>query len=104
MLIHTNEANFEKTINNKEVCLVDFFATWCGPCVMLGEELVAVAKENENIDVIKVDIDENPNLAEEYNIEVVPTMYVFKNGQPVQQIQGFLKRNELLKLINSYLN
>ena len=101
MLIYTDENNFEKAIMQKEVCLVDFFATWCGPCRMLNEELIKLDKEQDAL-IIKVDIDECPNLAEQFNIDVVPTMFVLKNGKPVQKLQGYIKSNHLAEVLKQY--
>ena len=100
MIIHTDETNFNNVLKQNDVCLVDFFATWCGPCRMLAEELKKV--ENE-INIVKIDIDENPNLATEYSVDVVPTMYVFKNGKAVKKIEGYMKKNEILRVMNEYI-
>lgn len=100
MIIHTDETNFNNVLKQNDVCLVDFFATWCGPCRMLAEELKKV--ENE-INIVKIDIDENPNLATEYSVDVVPTMYVFKNGKAVKKIEGYMQKNEILRIMNEYI-
>lgn len=100
MIIHTDETNFNNVLKQNDVCLVDFFATWCGPCRMLAEELKKV--ENE-INIVKIDIDENPNLATEYSVDVVPTMYVFKNGKAVKKIEGYMQKNEILRVMNEYV-
>ena len=100
MIIHTDETNFNNVLKQNDVCLVDFFATWCGPCRMLAEEL----KKLENkINIVKIDIDENPNLATEYAVDVVPTMYVFKNGKAVKKIEGYMQKNEILRVMNEYV-
>lgn len=101
MLIHANENDFEKLINSRGICLVDFFATWCGPCVMLGQELQEVSKQTNDFDIIKIDIDENAKLANKYQIDVVPTMYIFKNGEPIKKLQGYITKNEILNLMNN---
>ena len=100
MIIHTDETNFNNVLKQNDVCLVDFFATWCGPCRMLAEELKKV--END-INIVKIDIDENPNLATEYSVDVVPTMYVFKNGKAVKKIEGYMQKNEILRVMNEYI-
>lgn len=100
MIIHTDETNFNNVLKQNDVCLVDFFATWCGPCRMLAEELKKV--ENE-INIVKIDIDENPNLATEYSVDVVPTMYVFKNGKAVKKIEGYMQKNEILRVMHEYI-
>lgn len=101
MLIHANENDFENLINSRGICLVDFFATWCGPCVMLGQELQEVSKQTNDFDIIKIDIDENAKLANKYQIDVVPTMYIFKNGKPIKKLQGYITKNEILNIMNN---
>lgn len=75
-IIYGNEQNFNNLIN-KELVLVDFFAEWCGPCKMLS----LVLEQLENIDVVKIDVDENPDLARHFGIMSVPTLMIFKNGE-----------------------
>ena len=98
MIKHVNEKEFNETINGKRV-LVVFFATWCGPCKMLS--LVMEKFDNKGaIPIIKVDIDEENNLAEEYKIFSVPTLIIFENGKEIKRISGFMSEDELEKWVN----
>ncbi len=72
---------FSKIINDEKPVLVDFSAEWCGPCKMMAPELKRFANENKNIRVLKVDIDKNPASANEFNIQGVPTLILFKKGK-----------------------
>lgn len=89
-VIHGNEKNFESLIN-KDLVLVDFFATWCGPCKMLSPVLESL----ENIDVVKIDVDECPDLARKYAIMSVPTLMIFSNGELKNKQSGFMPKEVL---------
>lgn len=93
--------NFEKEVLNSEVpVLVDFFATWCGPCKMMSPVVEELAKEMEGkAKVYKVDTDEEQNLAIKYGIMSIPTFIVFKNGEPVSKAIGMRDKAELIELI-----
>ena len=104
MIIHTDSTNFDSIVKEHNVCLVDFFATWCGPCRMLAVEIEDAVAENPNLKVVKVDIDECMDLADKFKIEVVPTMIIFKNGAPVQTITGYLNKDKLLETISPYFS
>ncbi len=93
MIKHVNEKEFNEKINTKRV-LVDFFATWCGPCKMLSLVMEKLDKK-DLIPIIKVDIDEEQALAERYGITAVPTLIIFENGNEVKRITGFMSENEL---------
>lgn len=98
-----NKSEFDSVIA-QGVVLVDFFATWCGPCKMLSPVLEEVAKEvEEKLDIVKVDVDQDGELAMRFGIMSVPTMIIFKDGQPMTQLQGFMLKaqlmNELKKVI-----
>ena len=85
-----NSKEFEQIISQETNVLVDFFATWCGPCKMLGPVLEELdQKWSGNPRIIKVDVDESSDLAMRFGIMSVPTMILFKNGQPVKQLQGY---------------
>ena len=79
----------EKVLNSSVPVLVDFFATWCGPCKMMAPVLDEVSQEVGNKEAVyKVDVDQEMALAQQFNIMSVPTMIVFKGGKPVQQFVG----------------
>ena len=100
MLKHINSvAEFDEAIK-ENVVLVDFFATWCGPCKMLTPVLEEVANENPNLSIVKVDVDEAGPLAARYAIQAVPTLILFKNGQQVGVKMGYQNKNQLLAFIN----
>ena len=97
MLIHANVDNFDKLISNRDLCLVDFFATWCGPCQMVAEELGNIAN-NDKFDIIKVDVDESMALAMRYHINAVPTLIFFRNGSVKKVLQGYMSANKILQI------
>lgn len=102
-VISSNEF-VEKVENSKGVVVVDFFATWCGPCKMLAPVLKGVSeKMGEKAKIFKVDIDENGNLANKYRISAVPTMIIFKDGVPVDQLAGFMPEQNIINKVNAYL-
>lgn len=104
MLKHVNNRNFEKELNStSKVVIVDFFATWCGPCQMLSPVLEKVSNSRLDCEILKVDVDESLELASRYKINVVPTLIIFKNGKPLKQVEGFLDENELASLVEEYV-
>ena len=100
-IVSTEE--FREEIKNG-VTLVDFFATWCGPCKMLGPVLEELAKDVEGkAKVIKVDIDQSPELADEFRIASVPTMIIFKDGNRSETMVGFTPKAEIMSTLEGYL-
>ncbi len=75
--------------------IVDFFATWCGPCQMLGGELEDLAKEDELIHIIKVDIDQNEEMAHQYGVMVVPTIYFYQDGELLSRETGYIPKEKM---------
>lgn len=100
MEVVITKENFKKEVlESKLPVLVDFFATWCGPCKMLAPTVAEFAEENKGkIVVAKCDIDQCPELADEYRIQVVPTLIAFKNGKPVNATKGLCSKKQLLAL------
>ena len=82
--------------------LVDFWAPWCGPCKMLGPILDDIASEKKGaIKVVKVDVDQNTEVATTYNVRTIPTMILFKNGKPVDTKIGMLPKNKIIEWVES---
>ena len=95
-----SSANFEnEVIKSERTVLVDFWATWCGPCKMLAPELEKLAAAHPEIDVAKVNVDENPDLAVAHHIAAIPTLLLFKSGKLAGQSVGYVDMAELEKLI-----
>jgi thioredoxin len=93
-MINLTESNFkEEVLNTQGVVLADFWAPWCGPCRMVGPVLEAIAREKgEKVKIVKVNVDENPGLAANYQVMSIPTMIIFKDGQVVEQFVGALPK------------
>ena len=104
MIKHINADTFEKDVlENNKLVLVDFFATWCGPCQMLAPVLEKISNERNDVVIAKVDIDENMKTAIKYGIDVVPTLKIFKNGNIVNSREGFRSEKELIDEIEKHL-
>ena len=98
-MIHLeDEKKFNELIKDKAV--VDFFATWCGPCKMLGPVFEEVSKEKD-INFVKVDIDNFEDICREYKVMSVPTLILFENGKEVKRNVGFIPKEELIKFIEN---
>ncbi|MDO5038914.1 thioredoxin [Clostridium sp.] len=97
---HIGDNNFnEEVLNSKELVLVDFFATWCGPCKMVAPILEDLESEMIDIKFVKVDVDESPSVANQYGIQSIPTLKVFKDGKVVDTVVGFLPKEQIKSLI-----
>lgn len=93
-----NEDNFNNLIDG-EMVLVDFFATWCGPCKMLAPVLDQLSEERDSVKIVKIDIDESSDLARSYGIMSVPTLVLFKGGREVAKKSGFMPKEALITWI-----
>ena len=93
-------ASFHELINTETLVLVDFYATWCGPCQMLGPILKQVKDTLGNrISILKIDVDKNQELASQYGVRGVPTMILFSEGKQVWRQSGVLSKEEIIKII-----
>ena len=99
-VLHINKDNFHKEVlNSEKPVLLDFFASWCGPCRMVGPILDEIAEEREDIKVCKVNIDEQPELAHRYRIMTIPTLMVLKDGNIVEQSVGAKPKHQILAMV-----
>lgn len=102
-IINTNEANFDKLIaSTTKPILIDFYADWCGPCKMLGSILEQLSRDYKDAMIVKINVDDNQNLAARFAIRSIPTMIIFKNGENKETINGVLTQPKLETKLNSY--
>lgn len=100
MIVEINNENFEQEVlQSDKTVLIDFYAQWCGPCKMLSPIVEQVATENDNIKVVKVNVDENQDLAIEFGVKAIPTLVVIKEGKEANRAVGFLSKSEILELV-----
>jgi thioredoxin 1 len=93
-------ANFAaEVLQSDKPVLVDFWASWCGPCRMIGPVVEEISQENPNVKVGKVNVDEQPELAARFGVMSIPTLIVFKNGQKAASAVGVRPKRDILKLI-----
>jgi len=98
------KGNFHKLINGKKPVLIDFHATWCGPCKMLAPVIKEVAKEvSGKVRVIKIDIDKNQALAQRYQVRGVPTLALFKDGEVIWRDSGVKTKHQIITSIEENL-
>ena len=99
-VINLNQENFEQEVLKSDVpVLVDFWASWCGPCRMLSPIIDEVAKSTDKVKVGKVNVDEESDLATKFAVMSIPTLILFENGKPVKQIVGVQSKDAILKMI-----
>ena len=101
MELKINSENFEKEVlNSEKPVLVDFFSDWCGPCKMMAPIVEELATELDGkVKVGKINVDENSDIAVEYNVMSIPTLIVFKNGKEEKRLVGVRDKEELLRLL-----
>jgi thioredoxin 1 len=103
--IEVTDKTFEEVVLKADLpTVVDFWAVWCGPCKMIAPVLEEIAREYDGqLQVTKLDVDHNSQSAMQYGVMSIPTLIVFKNGQPVERIVGFMPRQKLLSKITPHL-
>ena len=100
-VLHINNANFEaEVLGSSKPVLVDFFATWCGPCRMVAPVIDEIAEEREDIKVCKIDVDQASELAIRYGVASIPTLMVFKNGEISNKALGAMPKEDILELLD----
>ena len=96
------KASFQSIMNSEVPVLVDFFAEWCGPCKVQSPILKEIAAEmGDKIKIIKIDVDKNQQIAAQYNIQGVPTLMLFKNGNTLWRQSGVSSKNDLMQIIKN---
>lgn len=103
-LLEINEDNFETEVLNSDLpVLIDFGATWCGPCKMLDPLVEELAEElQDKVKVVHVDIDSNQNITVQYNVMGVPTLMLVKKGEPIERMTGFKPKNKILDIFEPH--
>ncbi len=100
MALKITKENFEEeVIRSDKKVLIDFWATWCGPCKMIAPVIEEIATEREDIKVGKIDVDQEGELAVRFGVMSIPTLVIFENGKEIKRVIGFRTKEELLELL-----
>ena len=104
-IVHTNDSNFDAdVVNSDKPALVDFWAEWCGPCKMIAPFIDEAASEYaEKLSVVKLNVDESPNIAAKFGIRSIPTLMLFKDGAVQAQKVGAFSKSQLTEFLDSNL-
>jgi thioredoxin 1 len=103
MALEFTDANFDADVlKSDKPVLVDFWAPWCGPCKMIGPIIEKLSNDMKNVKIGKLNVDDNPNVAQAYNVMSIPTMLLFKGGKVVGTAMGFQAEPKLREFINTH--
>jgi thioredoxin 1 len=105
-LAYVSEDNFsDEVLNSDKPVLVDFTAVWCGPCKMLAPIVQELSNDwIEKVKIVKLDVDDNPNIAADYMVMGVPTLMLFKDGKPAHRMAGYKPKDKVIKEFEPHLN
>ena len=99
-ILNVTKLNFdEEVLKSDKTVLIDFYADWCGPCKMFSSVVEAVAVENEDIKVVKINVDNAQDIAIKYQVMSIPTTVIIKNGQEVNRAVGMISKSDLLEMV-----
>ncbi len=96
----TKQTSLDEVINSSQTVLIDFYADWCGPCNMLSPILEEISQEETSAKILKVNVDEERDLALRFDVMSIPTLVVFKNGQPVSRLVGLQSKSTILNRLS----
>jgi len=102
MIIIATDDTFEKVVTAGRPVLVDFWAAWCGPCLAMEPTIEKLADEFDGrVDIAKLNVDENPHIAQQFGVMSIPTLILFKDGVPVERIVGITNKQALTEILNA---
>lgn len=101
--VKSTDESFDQLVKDNKILICDFWAEWCGPCKQISPILEEIANEKENLNILKLNIDENPATPQKYNVRGIPTLMLFKDGKLIDTKIGSLPKSSLEDWINSYL-
>lgn len=101
-IVNVTDANFKNEVESTGTVLVDFWAPWCGPCKMIAPVLEELDKEINSLKIAKVNVDDNPESASRFGVMSIPTLILFKNGQPVDKVVGFQSKDALKNVVSRH--
>jgi thioredoxin 1 len=104
-VVHLTDANFDaEVVESTLPTITDFWAAWCGPCKMIAPILDQLASEYEGkLKITKLDVDQNPTLATRFGVMSIPTLILFKDGQPVERLVGYMPKEKLVERLKPHL-